>query len=241
MYEYLVLPDDILFERLGEAGLLGTTYDKLAQHDYSEKLDATTSRLTDLLQKADEDVAETAATDTKKAIDGIESISGDTDDASTKSSDQRNHPDQVSLNQVGGADETATDSEDKQLSVGPFSAVWKPFNARLRREWELLKSAPNAEIPAELNRDVLTRLTVVSLSIVGYGLFMGWSGVSQGLLTGNLSYIVPWAIGVVIMLPWVIWRTTEDYRPPDVEHETAFDQLIMGVHITMDPIMQRVP
>ena len=49
MFEYLVLTDDVLFEQLGEAGLLGTSYDKLVQHDHAEKIAATTTRLVDLV------------------------------------------------------------------------------------------------------------------------------------------------------------------------------------------------
>jgi len=237
MFEYLVLPDDVLFERLGEAGLLGTSYDKLGRHDYTGKLSATISRLTDLLQKVDQDTAETAAEDVTSAIN---TITMETEDASTSSSDQH-HPNQTSLNQSIVDDESASDSGDKEFALGPILAAWTSLSARLKNEWELLISAPNTDIPTELNRDVLTRLGVFSLSIFACGLFMGWSGWSQGLVTGDPSYTIPGAVGVVFMIPWLIWRTTETYRPPGVEPETAFDRFIVAVHSTMDPIMQRVP
>lgn len=75
MFEYLVLPDDVLFERLGDAGLLGTSYDKLQRRNHGEKIEATASRLQDLLDAADAETIEDAADgrlgDVVESIDAI--------------------------------------------------------------------------------------------------------------------------------------------------------------------------
>lgn len=77
MFEYLVLPDDVLFERLGQAGLLGTGYDTLARHDHAEKIAAVTSRLADLVAEADTDGVEVAAGGLKVIFEDIEAITVD--------------------------------------------------------------------------------------------------------------------------------------------------------------------
>lgn len=94
MFEYLVLPDDILFERLGEAGLLETPYDKLSRHDRAEKTAATASRLVDLLDGDDQQGNDGSVEALRGVFDGIESItvnvdSSDSGDATDGSSDQR--------------------------------------------------------------------------------------------------------------------------------------------------------
>lgn len=74
MFEYLVLPDDVLFERLGEANILGTSYDKLGRHDYMQKINATTDRLRDLLEEADTAETKSAAAQVESVFNGIEAI-----------------------------------------------------------------------------------------------------------------------------------------------------------------------
>lgn len=83
MFEYLVLPDDVLFERLGDAGLLGTSYDKLERRNHSEKIEATADRLQDLLDDADRETVEAVADG--RLGDVIESIDEITTDAPTES------------------------------------------------------------------------------------------------------------------------------------------------------------
>lgn len=80
MFEYLVLPDDVLFERLAEAGLLGTSYDKLERHDHAEKIAATTARLADLVTAAEqEDVVEAAGLGVQNVFADVEDITVDVD------------------------------------------------------------------------------------------------------------------------------------------------------------------
>ena len=75
MFEYLVLPDDVLFERLGEVGLLGTSYDKLDRHDHAEKIAATTARLAELVEDADQDdIVKSTGTSLQNTFEDIEHI-----------------------------------------------------------------------------------------------------------------------------------------------------------------------
>lgn len=102
MYEYLVLPDDVLFTELGDAGLLGTSYDKLHQRDHSEKVTATATRLVDLLddvESADVAALTTTLHDVFEDIDAI-TVGADNDSDSPSAS---THPDenQSSLNGFG--------------------------------------------------------------------------------------------------------------------------------------------
>jgi hypothetical protein len=88
MHEYLVLPDDVLFTRLGESGLLGTSYDMLAQRDHREKIEATAGRLQELLDAAD-------TSEIEAAVDGglgdvVESIDAVTSSGSTQKSSSSN-------------------------------------------------------------------------------------------------------------------------------------------------------
>lgn len=97
MFEYLVLPDDVLFERLGEAGLLGTSYDKLARHDHTEKIEATTSRLADLVAKADEDVVEATGANVKAVFEEVEAITVNIEDEPYVDPDEESDQDQLSF------------------------------------------------------------------------------------------------------------------------------------------------
>jgi hypothetical protein len=97
MFEYLVLPDDVLFERLGEAGLLGTSYDKLSRHDHAEKIAATTTRLAELVEAADEDDVEFAGAGVKAVFEGVEAITVDVEDGTYIDSDGEPDPDQLSF------------------------------------------------------------------------------------------------------------------------------------------------
>lgn len=90
MFEYLVLPDDVLFERLGEAGVLGTSYDKLARHDFVEKIEATATRVRDLVKSADEDdVVEAACTEMKKVFKDVKAITVDVENDGDIEPDQK--------------------------------------------------------------------------------------------------------------------------------------------------------
>lgn len=106
MYEYLVLPDDVLFTQLADSGLLGTSYDKLHQRDHSEKITATTDRLAELLGEAEPGEAKSAWAILQDVFDDIDTITvgaeGDSDSGSTAGQ----HPDenQFSLNQFGSDD-----------------------------------------------------------------------------------------------------------------------------------------
>lgn len=97
MFEYLVLPNDVLFERLGEAGLLGTSYDKLARHDHAEKIVATTTRLADLVADADTDVVDTASEGVKAVFEDIEAITVGIEDGTHTDPDEERPPGQVSF------------------------------------------------------------------------------------------------------------------------------------------------
>lgn len=97
MFEYLVLPDDVLFERLGQAGLLGTGYDTLARHDHAEKIAAATSRLADLVAEADEDEVEAAAGRVKAVFEDIEAITVDVEAGEYIAPDEEPDADQLSF------------------------------------------------------------------------------------------------------------------------------------------------
>lgn len=76
MFEYLVLPDDVLFERLGEAKLLETSYDKLHRHDVAEKITATVGRLTELVRNADQDAVREARANLGESATVIDEVTG---------------------------------------------------------------------------------------------------------------------------------------------------------------------
>lgn len=99
MFEYLVLPDDVLFERLGDAGLLGTSYDKLSRHDHAEKMTATANRLADLVEDAGNSDLEEAASEMELAFDAIDTISLDVgdDDEDTGTRSDNTRSEQVSF------------------------------------------------------------------------------------------------------------------------------------------------
>jgi hypothetical protein len=97
MFEYLVLPNDVLFERLGEVGLLGTSYDKLARHDHAEKIAATTTRLADLVAGADADVVEAAGAGVKTVFEDVEAITVDLEGETRTGPDEELPPDQISF------------------------------------------------------------------------------------------------------------------------------------------------
>jgi len=106
MYEYLVLPDDVLFTELADAGLLGTSYDKLHQRDHAEKIEATTARLGELVDEAEPDEAEAAWASMQDVFDDIDAITMGAADDSASGSTADQHPDenQFSLNQFGSDD-----------------------------------------------------------------------------------------------------------------------------------------
>lgn len=117
MFEYLVLPDDVLFERLAESGLLGTSYDKLPRHGESEKIAAAGSRLADLMKAAEaSDVIEAAAPGLRNAFDDVAGITiGTKDDSSTGSTpDSAHHKDQASMREF---------DTDESGVVSPCSAA----------------------------------------------------------------------------------------------------------------------
>lgn len=79
MFEYLVLPDDVLFEELADVGLLGTPYDKMDRNDDAEKISATTTRLAELLQSADDKLVNQTATEIKSVFEAISEINMEVD------------------------------------------------------------------------------------------------------------------------------------------------------------------
>lgn len=92
MYAYLVLPDDVLFDRLHESGLLGTTYDKLSQHDRAAQISATASRLRELAEEASSEEISAADVDQDELrskitalTNGVEPDETDTTDGDTSS------------------------------------------------------------------------------------------------------------------------------------------------------------
>lgn len=106
MFEYLVLPDDVLFSRLGEAGLLGTSYDKLSQRNLSEKLAATATRLADLAETADrKDLVEVGEGEMQDVFAGVDEITVNvgTSTPEEKKSKTPDPPKQHSLQQFGRA------------------------------------------------------------------------------------------------------------------------------------------
>jgi len=110
MFEYLVLPDDVLFERLGEAGLLGTKYDKLGRHDHAEKITAVTTRLTDLVADADQDEAvEAAGEGVKRVFEDVEEITVDVGDSARIESDEDSDEEQLSFNRFSLDEEGVAD------------------------------------------------------------------------------------------------------------------------------------
>lgn len=93
MFEYLVLPNDVLFERLGEAGLLGTSYDKLSRHNNAQKIAATTSQLADLVADADNADIEVAGAGVKKVFEEVEAITVDVENGTYIDPDEGEEPD----------------------------------------------------------------------------------------------------------------------------------------------------
>jgi hypothetical protein len=117
MFEYLVLPDDVLFERLAEAGLLGTSYDKLPRHDESEKITAAGNRLADLMKAAEaSDVIDAAGPGLRNTFDDVAGVNiGTEDDSSTESTpDSANDKDQISMSEF---------DTDESGAVSPFSTA----------------------------------------------------------------------------------------------------------------------
>jgi hypothetical protein len=124
MFEYLVLPDDVLFERLGEVGLLGTSYDKLDRRDHTEKIAATTDRLADLVAEAEaDDVVEAAGKGVQDVFEDIEAITvevGRGRRASTRADDH--DEDQASFRQF---------SQDEEGAIHPVAAAKVAYVATL--------------------------------------------------------------------------------------------------------------
>lgn len=104
MFEYLVLPNDVLFERLRDANLLGTTYDKHDRHDRVEKVQALIGRLEELLADGDATVVQTAASEVERVFE--DDLGVNLDDATThdRIDDERR---QTSLQQLA-EDESGT-------------------------------------------------------------------------------------------------------------------------------------
>lgn len=119
MFEYLVLPNDVLFERLGEVGLLDTSYDRLARHDHEEKIAATTDRLRQLLNDADDSVIKPAADEVMAVFDDIEGITletGESEDSALSVTDQ------ASINRFK-RDEGATAHPVAMVQAGYYACV----------------------------------------------------------------------------------------------------------------------
>lgn len=123
MFEYLVLPDDVLFARLGEAALLGTSYDKLARQDHAEKIDAAIRRLDDLVAEADdEDVAKAAGAEVKKVFEDVEAITVDVEDGTYVGTDDDTGSDQLSFQQFSFDNEGIADPATS-AKVGYYACV----------------------------------------------------------------------------------------------------------------------
>lgn len=108
MSEYLVLPDDVLFERLGEAGLLGTSYDRLGRHDHKEQIAAAVSRLAELLKTADSDTVQDAGTSVGRVFEEIEAITVDVATETTGDADENSDLEQMSFQRMDLDDRSVT-------------------------------------------------------------------------------------------------------------------------------------
>jgi len=136
MFEYLILPDDVLFESMGDAGLLGTSYDKLGRHDHQEKIEATADRLEILVSEA-ETVDVEAAADGRlgDVVDGIDALTvgesaGTTMDASASQDGSRQQSFNVFLDNENGAVRPATVAKAAYVAaivVGSWSVTLAPL------------------------------------------------------------------------------------------------------------------
>ena len=122
MFEYLVLPDDVLFERLGEAGLLGTGYDTLGRHDHVEKIVATTARLADLISEADASQIESATGQMNVVFEDIEAITVDFETDEDVAPEEESDADQMSFQRFD-FDEGAVAYPVGLLMVGYYTSV----------------------------------------------------------------------------------------------------------------------
>jgi hypothetical protein len=237
MFEYLVLPNDVLFERLGDAGLLGTSYDKLGRHDTTAKIEAATDRLADLVTAAEQEDVTIAGKLTQDVFADIEAITVDIEaDASSENSSADDQKQQTSFEQFNGHHEVN----------GPIAATakwyWRTTDRVIEWTGSKLKSMWDRYVGVDFRAEVrkskartglfLATTTATALMMLMYGLLQ--VGVYIDPIAGDI-HATPFGVyslivSLLVYLHWSgnMWETAL----ADLGYDSLADRLTIDNRLT---------
>jgi len=237
MFEYLVLPNDVLFERLGDAGLLGTSYEKLTRHDHAEKIEATTDRLADLVAAADQDTVETAGQCTQDVFAEIETITVDVEtDTSSDDDSAADQGQQTSFQQFNGHHEVN----------GPIAATAKWYwhtsdriigwtGSKVKSMWDRYVGVDvRAEVRKSKTRTGLFLATTAAMALVMvmYGLLQ--VGIYIDPIAGDI-HTTPFGVYslIVSLLVYLRWSGNMwEAALADLGYDSLADRLTIDTWLT---------
>lgn len=235
MFEYLVLPNDVLAERLGESGLLGTSYDKLRRDDLPSKISSTTDRLDELIESADRDDIDSVESKVVETVSKIQGISVDSESINKRSEDE-NDTDETTGRESEEITQTSLSqiTQDEQAALEPISPV---VGERISEEWDGCKSIIEARGGDPRKRLGMVAAALPMMSLSG-GLSWGMD-LAKMYKTDPHGTVALSAIGILLLSAFLLADLHNEYHedPQDVEVQSLFDRLAVESHRFLYPVV----